>query len=91
LPDISRNALRTIQGKVKVRVKASVDSSGKVVLAKFDSRGPSKYFADRSLQAAQRWTFTPPQVGGRDVPSEWILRFEFTRSGASVHPTQTFP
>jgi len=90
-PDVSKSALRTIQGKVKVRVKVTVDSSGKVVTAKFDSRGPSKYFADRSLQAAQRWTFRPPQVDGQGVPSEWMLPFEFTRSGASIHPTQTFP
>ncbi len=91
LPDVSKSALRTVQGKVKVRVKVTVDSSGNVVVAKFDSRGPSKYFADRSLQAAQQWTFKPPQVGGQGVPSEWMLRFEFTRAGASVHPAQTFP
>jgi eukaryotic-like serine/threonine-protein kinase len=90
-PDVSKSALRTIQGKVKIRVKLMVDSSGKVITAKFDSRGPSKYFADRSLEAAQQWTFNPPQVGGQGVPSEWMLKFEFTRSGASVHPTQTAP
>jgi TonB family protein len=91
LPDVSHSALRTIQGKVKVRVKVSVDSSGNVVAAKFDSRGPSKYFADRALQASQGWTFKPPQVGGQGVPSEWMLKFEFVRSGASVHPAQTSP
>jgi TonB family protein len=91
LPDVSKSALRTVQGKVKVRVKVTVDSSGNVVVAKFDSRGPSKYFADRALQASQRWTFKPPQVGGQGVPSEWMLKFEFTRAGASVHPAQTFP
>jgi TonB family protein len=90
-PDVSGSALRTIQGKVKVRVKVTVDSSGKVVLAKLDSRGPSKYFADRTLEAARQWTFKPPQVGGQGVPSEWMLKFEFARSGASVHPAQTFP
>jgi TonB family protein len=91
LPDVSKGALRTIHGKLKVRVKVSVDSSGKVILAKFDSRGPSRYFADRTLPAAQRWTFKPPQVGGQGVPSEWILTFEFERSGINVHPTQAFP
>jgi TonB family protein len=89
--DVSRSALRTIHGKVKVRVKVTVDSAGNVGAAKFDSRGPSKYFADRALQAARRWTFRPPQVGGQDVSSEWILKFEFERSGASVHPVQTSP
>jgi TonB family protein len=90
-PDVSGSALRTIQGKVKVRVKVTVDSSGKVVVAKLDSRGPSKYFAERALEAARQWTFKPPQVGGQGVRSEWILKFEFARSGASVHPAQTSP
>jgi len=91
MPDISNTALRTVHGKLKIRIKVSVDSSGNVVLAKFDSRGPSKYFAERTLEAAQQWKFNPPQVDGRGVPSEWILKFEFTRSGATVHPAQTFP
>jgi len=91
LPDVSRNALRTIHGKLKVRVTAAVDSSGNVMVAKFDSRGPSKYFADRALQAARRWTFKPPQVDGQGVPSEWILKFEFDRTGTNVHPAQTSP
>jgi TonB family protein len=91
LPDVSKSALRTIHGKLKVRVKVSVDSSGNVVVAKFDSRGPSKYFAERTLPAARRWTFKPPQVGGQGVPSEWILTFEFERSGINVHPAQAFP
>jgi TonB family protein len=88
LPDVSRNALRTISGKLKVRIKVAVDSSGHVVEAKFDSRGPSKYFADHALQAARKWTFKPPQVDGQGVASEWMLKFEFVRSAASVHPAQ---
>ncbi len=91
LPDVSKNALKTIHGKLKVRVKVSVDSSGNVLVAKFDSRGPSKYFAERTLQAARRWTFKAPQVGEQGVPSEWMLTFEFDRSGINVHPSQTFP
>jgi TonB family protein len=91
MPEVSNSALRTVHGKLKIRIKLTVDSSGNVVLAKFDSRGPSKYFAERTLEAARQWKFKPPQVDGRGVPSEWILRFEFTRSGATVHPAQTFP
>jgi TonB family protein len=90
-PDVSRSALRTIHGKLKVRVKVTVDSSGNVTVAKFDSRGPSRYFAERALRAAQRWTFAPPQIDGKSVPSEWMLKFEFERSGTNVHPAQTFP
>jgi len=91
LPDVSKGALRTIHGKVKVRVKVSADSSGKVVLAKFDSRGSSRYFSERALEAARHWTFKPPQAGVQSVPSEWMLTFEFERSGIAVHPAQTFP
>jgi len=91
LPDVSRSAVRTIHGKVKVRVKVAVDLSGNVTVAKFDSRGPSKYFADHTLRAAQQWTFKPPQIDGKNVPSEWMLKFEFERSGTNVHPAQTSP
>jgi TonB family protein len=91
MPDVSRSALRTVHGKLKVRVKVSVDSSGKVLMANFESRGPSQYFAERSLQAARQWTFQPPQVDGRSIPSEWILKFQFERGSVNVSPEQTFP
>jgi TonB family protein len=91
LPDVSRSALRTIHGKLRVRVKVTVDSSGNVTAANFDSRGPSQYFAERSLRAAKQWTFQPTQVDGQSVPSEWILKFEFDKSAANVHPVQTAP
>jgi TonB family protein len=90
-PDVSRSALRTIHGKLKVRVKVAVDSSGHVTEATFDSRGPSRYFAERALRAAKQWTFQPPQVDGRGVPSEWMLKFEFERTTVNVHPAQIFP
>jgi TonB family protein len=90
-PDVSRGALRTIHGKVKVRVKVAVNSSGNVTVANFDSRGPSQYFAERALRAAKQWTFRPPQVNGQGVPSEWILKFEFEKSGSSAQPAQIFP
>lgn len=91
MPDVSRGARNTIQGRIKVSVSVDVDSSGAVVAAKLVSRGPSEYFAKRALQAAQRWSFTPPQVEGQRLASEWIVRFEFARSGTNIHPTQTFP
>jgi serine/threonine protein kinase len=91
MPEVSRSALHTVHGKLKVRVKVSVDSSGKVSMASFDSRGPSQYFAQRSLQAARQWTFQPPQLDGRSVPSEWILKFQFEKSSVNVSPAQTSP
>jgi len=91
LPEVSRYSRSTIQGKVKVRVRVMVDSSGNVLVAKFDSRGPSKYFAERALQAARQWTFKPPQADGQGVPSEWVLKFEIGRTVTNVHPVQTSP
>jgi TonB family protein len=91
MPEVSRYSRGTIQGKVRVRVRVMVDSSGNVLTAKFDSRGPSKYFAERSLQAARQWTFKPPQADGQGVPSEWVLKFEIGRTVTNVHPVQTSP
>ena len=90
-PEVSRSALRTIQGTVKVKVRVEVDPSGSVVGAKFDSAGPSKYFASRALQAARRWEFSPAEVDGRKVASEWVLRFEFARNSAKAFPTPATP
>jgi TonB family protein len=89
LPDVPRSAANTIQGRVRVRVKVTVDSSGSVSQASFASPGPSRYFANLAIQAARKWKFATGQVDGRNVPSEWILQFEFRRSGtkASAAPT----
>jgi TonB family protein len=91
LPDVSRSAQNTIQGHIKVAVHVSVDGSGNVSEAKFASAGPSKYFADRAMAAARRWKFTPPQVDGQAVASEWILRFQIGRDNINVVPAEINP
>jgi TonB family protein len=91
VPEASPSARNTITGKVRVRVKVTVDAAGNVTGATFDSPGPSKYFARLAMQAAPGWKFTPPQVNGRHVPSQWILRFAFGRSGTEVYQVQTAP
>ena len=91
LPQASPGARATIQGHVRVRVKARVDASGNVVETSFDSAGPSKYFARLALQAAKEWKFTPPQVNGQAVPSEWILQFAFGRTATDAHAIQKAP
>jgi TonB family protein len=90
VPDISQRARDTIQGTVRVGVKVHVDDAGKVTSADLDNFS-SKFFGDQAVQVARRWTFTPPQVGGRNAPSEWLLRFEFTQKATKVFPTQTNP
>ncbi len=90
VPDISQRARDTIQGTVRVVVKVHVDASGNVTDAELDNFS-SKFFGDQAVQVARRWTFTPPQVDGRNAPSEWLLRFEFTQKATKVFPTQTTP
>jgi len=90
VPDISQRARDTIQGTVRVGVKVHVDDAGKVTGAELDNFS-SKFFGDQAVQVARRWTFTPPQVDGRNAPSEWLLRFEFTQKATKVFPTQTNP
>jgi TonB family protein len=91
LPDAPQRARDTIQGKVRVSVKVHVDESGNVTAAAFESPGPSKYFADRVLQAAQQWKFRPAQMNGRNVPSDWTLRFEIDSAAINIYPTEVAP
>ena len=91
LPEVPRSASSTIQGKVKVQVKVSVDPSGKVVASRLVSAGPSKYFANLALRAAAGWKFVPPRKDGQNLASQWTLKYEFARTGTNVHPTQVTP
>ena len=91
LPDVPAKARNTITGKVNVKVKVAVDASGAVSNALLVSRGPSTYFADQALQAARRWTFKPPTVDGRAMPSEWSLSFEFRKNGTTAVPRPIAP
>jgi len=91
LPKSSEKALSTISGTVRVGVKAHVDAAGNVKDAELANPGPSRYFADQALDAARRWLFDTPEVGGRSVPSEWLIRFEFTRSGVKAFANQSAP
>jgi TonB family protein len=86
LPKVPKSARDTIQGTIRVRVRVSLDEAGSVVGARFDSAGPSKYFARLSLQAAQAWKFAAPQPGGSNPAKEWLLRFEFRQDSTHVIP-----
>jgi TonB family protein len=91
LPDVPRSASRTIRGTVRVRVRITVDPSGDVSKATFDSLGPSKYFANLALQAAQGWKFKPAQVDDQSVRRVWILQFDFKQTGTEVTPVEASP
>jgi TonB family protein len=86
IPRVPRSAMDTIHGTVRVRIRVKVGDAGNVTQAAFDSPGPSQYFARLAMQAAQKWTFAPPQSGSPGAPADWVLHFEFTSSATRVHP-----
>jgi len=88
LPEVSSGARRTIQGRVRVSVRVRVDASGKVAEAILDSPGPSKYFGQLALQASRRWKFAPAPDADPARPREWVLHFEFERTGTKVAPVR---
>jgi TonB family protein len=91
LPDVPQSARMTIRGTVEVRIRVTVEPSGDVSNATFDSPGVSKYFANLALQAARDWRFKPAQVDGQTVTSVWILRFQFRQIATEVTPVEASP
>ena len=83
--------MRTITGHFPVAVRVTVDGNGDVTDAELQTAGPSQYFANKSLSAAQHWKFSPPQVNGAAAQSTWILLFEFTRDGVNATADETAP
>ena len=91
LPDVSDKARATIRGTVRISVRAHVNPAGTVDSAELDSPAGSQYFSEQAIKAAKRWQFSSPEVAGRSVQSDWLLRFEFTPSVTNVHATQVSP
>jgi len=90
-PEASAKAMATISGTVRVGVKVHVDAAGNVSEAALQNGGPSRYFADASLKAARQWMFTPPEVGGHSVASDWLIQFHYTRGGVEMSSQQVTP
>jgi TonB family protein len=88
IPDVPRSASETIHGHLNVAVRVTVDRSGNVVDATLENPGPSKYFARLATTAARKWKFAPADNQGA---REWLLWFEFTRSGATGHAATPRP
>jgi hypothetical protein len=84
LPNVPRKALRTIHGHFTIVVLVVVDRSGTVVRGFLKNTGPSSYFARLTREAAKQWTFAATDEPGT---REWVLRFEFTRSGVTAAAT----
>lgn len=86
LPDVPQKAKDTIHGTVRVRVKVSVDPSGRVTEAALDFPGPSRYFANLALQAARQWTFGRAGTANPNTPRAWTLHFEFSPTETRARP-----
>ncbi|MGH9512264.1 MAG: TonB family protein [Terriglobales bacterium] len=84
LPDVSKNALHTIHGTIKVRLRVFVDAAGGVERVRMESPGPSRYFESKSLDAAKQWKFEAPSESGKAVASEWNLEFRFNQTSSNV-------
>ena len=91
LPEVPDKALNTIHGVVRVTVRVHVDAAGNVSQAELEAPGPSRYFADLALKAAGKWIFGSPELEGRSVASEWLIRFDYSQSGVVASPQQTVP
>jgi TonB family protein len=86
IPDVPQSAKNTIRGTIKISVQVQVDPSGQVSSARLKSSGPSRYFAERALKAAQQWKFSPPETSGEPTSSAWLIQFRFKRSGIQASP-----
>lgn len=86
LPDVSQNARNTITGKIRIVARVEVDARGKVTRARLTTPGPSRYFARQTMQAAERWQFSPPVVNSQPVASIWSITFRISRKQTQAWP-----
>lgn len=82
IPAVSRGARESIHGQIKVAVRVTVDRAGNVVTENLEARGSSRYFARLAGDAARKWKFAPAD---NPSPRDWLLEFEFSRSGVTGH------
>jgi TonB family protein len=88
IPDVPRSARYSVRGRIKVAVRVTVDSGGTVTNAALESAGPSRYFDSLAIASARKWKFA--RADNQDS-RKWLLRFEFTRGGASAHAATPRP
>jgi protein TonB len=81
LPAVSRGALNTVRGTIRVTIRVTLDPNGAVLAATEAESGPSRYFARHALEAARKWTFTPAKSA---EPRTMLVRFYFKRSGVTA-------
>jgi len=80
IPNVSASSRSTIHGHVRVAVRVTVDSTGRVVRNNLDNPSSSNYFNRVASEAARKWRFAAADQSSR----EWLLHFEFGRDGTTV-------
>jgi TonB family protein len=82
IPNVSRSAMETIRGTIRVSVRVIVGKDGTVLVATAEEPGPSRYFARLALEASRKWTFAPQDSAEQRVT---LVRFYFKRTGTTGH------
>jgi TonB family protein len=91
LPEVPEKVEGAIRGHIRVVIRVRVDAQGKIVQASIDNPGPSRYFANQALNAAEKWKFTPAWVGGETAASVWALEFHFASTGIDASAKEESP
>jgi TonB family protein len=91
LPEVSDKARGTIHGRVRIAIRVHVNAAGSVDSAELDAPSSSQYFSEQAIKAAKKWQFTPPEIDGRSVESDWLLHFEITPTATNVTSKQVSP
>lgn len=84
MPKVTQHSLDAIHGRFAVVIRAQVDGQGNVTAAEFETRGPSRFFAEKSAAAARQWHFKPSEGA-----QEWLLRFDYSKGMVEVAPTRS--
>jgi outer membrane biosynthesis protein TonB len=84
-PTLSREVLNELQdaaGKVTISVQVAIDATGavetaKIVSANGEPKSGGTNIRLASLAAARQWRFRPAMAGGKAVPAQLTLVFNF--------------
>lgn len=81
-PVLPSNVRAMLRGDTEVSVKVLVDAKGNVVQAEVvtPSDGFPRVLVPPALSAARQWRFEPARTENGPLPSEFVLKFRFSRN-----------